>query len=61
MSKFDKVTTVKLDGDIQEKLQQLEDYYTEYFKVLNPRSSIIRRGIEELHDKLIGDKEKQPA
>ena len=58
---YDKVTTIKLDEDTQEQLFELEEHYKEYFKLGQPRSSIIRRAIDELHKKIIGKKQQQPA
>lgn len=56
---YDNTVTLKVDNDGKRKLTELEEYYEEYFKVVNPRSSIVRRALDDLYEKLIG--EKQPA
>ena len=54
---YDNVVTLKVDDEGKRKLAELEEYYETYFKVLNPRASIVRRALDELYDKLISEKE----
>lgn len=56
---YDNTVTLKVDDEGKRKLQEMEEYYEEYFKVLNPRASIVRRALDELYDKLLS--QKQPA
>lgn len=56
---YDNTITLKVDDEGKRKLREMEEYYEEYFKVLNPRASIIRRALDELYDKLLS--QKQPA
>ena len=58
---YSNTVTLKVDNEGKEKLAELEEYYETYLKVVNPRSSVVRRALDDLYEKLLGETKKQTA